>query len=615
VSAAQVRPCTRQAPRGAKNAGAAAIPRARPPLRYMDLRESALRAYESSGPVAALGALARSAAAQVPLRSAAWVSPAGEVLAAWPEGTAPCPDLVSSALSAPHPTHHSLAADPSTGPLTALLIPLGDGEPGEGTLVVTVEGSPDAAELRPEAWQAPAAALAAIARVERMLRQAEEERDELRHRAEESEALHVLGLAANRTLDPDEVLDLVARFTRTLLGAHYVTVSTSEGGVIRTLASVGLRAAGEAGDDPFAGQVANAGQPLTLQAGSDGWPAEVLAFHAREEMRVGLGVPLSLFGETFGALVIGYRRDYDLTPRDTRLALTLAGHAAVAISNAWLHRALADRSRALERAYEELRWSAEAKERFFASMSHELRTPLNAILGYHSLILDGVVGELPEGTRPFLEKAHRATDGLLLLVNDVLDLSKLEAGRVDLAVLHTSLAAVVEDAVATVEPMAARKGIALRPSLGTTRPRLRTDPDRVRQILINLLSNAVKFTDTGSVDVTMEMVPAAPGEQPDGSPPHPGWLHVVVADTGPGIAPGDQERIFHDFEQVAGASARGGTGLGLPISRRLARLLGGDVLLESSPGHGATFTLRLPLDPAEPSAPGDAAPAGAGDGA
>ncbi|HEX5723983.1 MAG TPA: HAMP domain-containing sensor histidine kinase, partial [Longimicrobiaceae bacterium] len=475
-------------------------------------------------------------------------------------------------------------ADAEEGGALALPVEAG-GEPA-GAVVLK---APAATGLvrDPAAWRGVAAALARVHERDRALRQAQEERDTLRQRAEESEALHVLGLAANRTLDPDEVLTLVARFTRTLLGAHYVTVNTVAEGSLRTVASVGLRTpAAEAGDDPFAARVAAARKPLTLYA--DAATGEVSEpFHAAEGMRVGLGVPLSLFGETFGALVVGYRRAYDLAPRDTRLALTLAGHAAVAISNARLHGALAERSGELERANEELRWSTEAKDRFFASVSHELRTPLNAILGYQTLLLDGVTGELPSTVRPFLEKAHRATQNLLHLVNDVLDLSKLDAGKMELVVQPVRIRAIVEEAVATVEPMAVGKGIEVEMPAPPALPLVATDADRVRQILVNLLSNAVKFTDEGKV--TIQVVADGPGDE------RGRWLELRVADTGPGIAPENRERIFHEFEQILGATARGGTGLGLPIARRLARLLGGDILVESRLGAGSTFTLRLPL--------------------
>jgi signal transduction histidine kinase len=305
-------------------------------------------------------------------------------------------------------------------------------------------------------------------------------------------------------------------------------------------------------------------------------------------MRTGMGVPLALFGETFGALVVGYRRPYELAPRDTRLALTLAGHAAVAISNARLHGAVGQRTRELERANEELRWTTEAKDRFFASMSHELRTPLNAILGYQSLLLDGVVGELSGPVRPMVEKAQRSTRNLLHLVNDVLDLSKLEAGKMEVVVAPVRVRGIIDEALASVEPMAAVKDIALDVQHAPPISPLLTDADRVRQILINLLSNAVKFTDQGRVTVSVTL--DGEGASPDSE----GWVEVRVADTGPGIAPENQERIFHEFEQIVGATSRGGTGLGLPISRKLARLLGGDLTVESTLGLGSTFTLRLP---------------------
>jgi signal transduction histidine kinase len=302
-------------------------------------------------------------------------------------------------------------------------------------------------------------------------------------------------------------------------------------------------------------------------------------------------VPLALFGETFGALVIGYRRPYEVTPRDVRLALTLAGHAAVAISNARLHGALAERSTELERANEELRWSAAAKDRFFASVSHELRTPLNAILGYNALLLDGVVGQLPPESLAFLGRAQRATQNLLYLVNDVLDLSKMEAGKLELVIQPIQPYETVEQALQTVEFQARDKGLALAVTPAVPLPSLSSDADRVRQILVNLLSNAVKFTDRGTVTVALAPVEGIEGE--DGIRRH--WVEIRVSDTGPGIAPEDQERIFHEFEQVSG-TRHGGTGLGLPISRKLARLLGGELRVESAPGRGSTFSLRLPAD-------------------
>jgi signal transduction histidine kinase len=554
----------------------------------MDLRDATLRIYEGSDPGDALRALGHSLADCAGVLRAVWLNGDGRTGAAWPQGADLSPALAAFAADAASPAVRPLAPDLSDDDdaedagADALVLPLGE---EVGALVLA---APSGTFAEMERWEALGTAFALAAGRHRRARQVEDERDMLRQRAEESEALHVLGLAANRTLDPDEVLTLVARFTRTLLGAHYVTVNTLAEGRIRTVAAVGLKAEATA-DDPFAARVAAARKPLTLQADEGGAVPE--PYHAAEGMRVGLGVPLALFGETFGALVIGYRRPYDLAPRDTRLALTLAGHAAVAISNARLHGALAQRTRELERANEELRWTTEAKDRFFASMSHELRTPLNSILGYQDLLLEGVVGDLPPQVKSFLERAQKSTRNLLHLVNDVLDLSKLEAGKMELVIVPARVRSIVEEVLATIEPLAAARQIAVDVGPWPPIPPIETDADRVRQILLNLLSNAVKFTDQGAVTITA----THGGDGASGDGAVPAWVEVHVADTGPGIAPENQERVFHEFEQIVGATSRGGTGLGLPISRKLARLLGGDLTVDSAIGHGSIFTLRLPL--------------------
>jgi signal transduction histidine kinase len=551
----------------------------------MDVRDATLLVYESSGPDAALRGLGGWLSECAGVGKVVWLNAEGVAAGSCPEGAELPPPLAGAPAGASEPTVCPLPAagggDAPDG--EAMIAPLG----GDAGVLVLTGAAGAFADAR--AWEGFARAFAQVVERDQRFRQVVEERDLLRQRAEESEALHVLGLAANRTLDPDEVLTLVARFTRTLLGAHYVTVNTLADGRIRTVAAVGLHADAPT-DDPFAARVAEARKPLTLQADpASGAVPE--PYHAAEGMRVGLGVPLALFGETFGALVIGYRRPYDLAPRDTRLALTLAGHAAVAISNARLHGALAQRTREMERANEELRWTTEAKDRFFASMSHELRTPLNSILGYQSLLLEGVVGEVPAPARSFLERAQRSTRTLLHLVNDVLDLSKLQAGKLELVVVPARMRAIVEEALATIEPLAAARRIAVEVEPWPPLPTVHTDADRVRQILINLLSNAVKFTDEGRVTLSAAHGDGAVAGDGAGH----GWVELRVADTGPGIAPENQERIFHEFEQIVGATARGGTGLGLPISRKLARLLGGELTVESELGHGSTFILRLPV--------------------
>ena len=273
-------------------------------------------------------------------------------------------------------------------------------------------------------------------------------------------------------------------------------------------------------------------------------------------------------------------------------------------------RDVTERVRLVERAQE----ATAMKTRFFAQMSHELRTPINAILGYGNLIADGLAGEIPPPAQEMVERIRRSGRHLLELVNDVLDISRLEAGKVRIEPAEFDLVALARDTMATVEPRVLEKGLALTldapPSLA-----LCSDPARVRQILLNLTSNAVKFTEHGSVTITLAPC-AAPGTPPasddgdgsrrdgsrrdgsrrDGSL---GGVALSVRDTGPGIAPSDLTLIFGEFVQVGPArpAKQEGTGLGLTISQRLARLLGGELRVESELGRGSTFTLVLPARP------------------
>ena len=227
-----------------------------------------------------------------------------------------------------------------------------------------------------------------------------------------------------------------------------------------------------------------------------------------------------------------------------------------------------------------------AKERFLAHMSHELRTPVNTVLGYASLLSEGDAGALSPTAAQMVGRIARSARHLHELVNDILDMSRLEAGKVAVSVEEVSLAAILHDTLTALEPQARAKGLTLEVR-GTDVPRLQTDARRVRQIVLNLLSNAVKCTEHGGVTVTIETLASE-------------TVAVHVVDTGIGIAPADQERVFEEFVQV-GTAVQGGTGLGLAISRRLARLLGGDLTLVSAPTRGSCFTLTLPVV----AAPGD----------
>ena len=531
------------------------------------------------------------------LRAGIWARPGGETSEAWPAGASVSAEMLATALHLRLPESYPLGsefrADGANHPDSdVLFLPLRLDEEHRGTLLLIGErgfaNGPDAE------WEAVAEGLRLVdARGERAAADADR-RKELQRRVEQTEALHTLGLAVNRTLDADEVLPLVARFTRSLLGADYVTVSTARDGQVHTLASVGLRDVEAAGDDYLlARSVVETEKPLLVGGSAAAVQVENFPFHAAEGMKRGLGIPLSLFGQTFGALVIGYRAEVEITPRDTRFALTLAGHAAVAISNARLHEQVQEHSERLEEAYGELRSISQAKERFFASINHELRNPIGAVMGYLTLVLDGTAGEIPPTAVNFLTKANRSAKTLLELVNDILDLSKLAAGKMDVSLVPCSVAELVDGAVTTMQPMADQKGVPLGVSLPGGLPLLHTDAQRVQQILVNLLSNAIKFTGEGGVRLEA-VLRDQPGSEPAGEAGC--WLDLRVSDTGPGLSPENQSLIFEEFEQVKGT--KGGTGLGLPISRRLARLLGGDLLVESEVGEGATFILRLPVSPA-----------------
>jgi signal transduction histidine kinase len=246
------------------------------------------------------------------------------------------------------------------------------------------------------------------------------------------------------------------------------------------------------------------------------------------------------------------------------------------------------------------------KNEFLANVSHELRTPLNAIVGFVDLLREGVYGDLaPRQVKP-VERIEASANHLRHLVDQILDLAKIAAGRLD---VHTEVLDVrpfILDVASEMESLVNEKSLTLSLAMGAALPRIRTDPTHLRQILVNLIGNAVKYTDRGTIVVRTRMIPRSdaltlgmPGTLSDDDGPEDMWLSVQVSDPGIGIAAADQERIFEEFEQV-GAGPRAdspnrGTGLGLAISRRLARLLGGDISLVSDIGQGSTFSLWLPI--------------------
>ncbi len=292
-------------------------------------------------------------------------------------------------------------------------------------------------------------------------------------------------------------------------------------------------------------------------------------------------------------------------------AAVAAGLLAFLLYERERRRRLRERSLELEHLSFELARANRAKSEFLANVSHELRTPLAAIVGFVDLLRDGSYGELGPRMAGPVEHIQASAEHLQALVDQILDLAKLSAGRLELHREPLSLRAFVIDVASEIEPLLIAKGLALSLQVPAALPRISTDPTHLRHILVNLLGNAIKFTATGSVVVRAAQVqdparllPEATARQRPLLAAGGAWIALQVVDTGIGIAERDQQRIFEEFEQVdagsRGDSGRRGTGLGLSITRRLARLLDGDITVESEVGRGSTFTCWLPLDPAPP---------------
>jgi signal transduction histidine kinase len=237
----------------------------------------------------------------------------------------------------------------------------------------------------------------------------------------------------------------------------------------------------------------------------------------------------------------------------------------------------------LGRLYQQLEAASRHKSQFLANMSHELRTPLNAILGYTELVLDEIYGAVPEKIRDVLERVQQSGKHLLGLINAVLDLSRIEAGRLTLTLADYAMQEVVQTVFVAVESLAAEKRLALKINMSPDLPPGCGDAQRLSQVLLNLVGNAIKFTEVGEVSVR---VTAADGV-----------FMIAVSDTGPGIAEADQQKIFEEFQQADGTSTRkqGGTGLGLAIAKKIIDMHGGRIWVESRPGQGSTFWFTLPV--------------------
>jgi signal transduction histidine kinase len=332
-----------------------------------------------------------------------------------------------------------------------------------------------------------------------------------------------------------------------------------------------------------------------------------------------LAVPLAIPGAVRWQFVVAHDREIEAL----RLALWVVSLTTVALLSFGLirerrqARRVAERSAELERLYSEVARANTAKSEFLANISHELRTPLNAIVGFVELLKDGVYGDLSPRQVPPVDRIAASATHLRHLVDQVLDIAKIAAGRLEVHPETIVLRPFVLNIASELESLVNERGLSLSIAVGASLPRVRTDPAHLRQILVNLIGNAVKYTPSGGIAIRARLVGALAhnpllsrrhtpddaflaGQSPD---PRRVWIALQVVDTGVGIAPANQARIFEEFEQVnAGPrseSMQRGTGLGLAISRRLAQLLGGDIRVESQVGKGSTFTLWLPVHPAD----------------
>ena len=291
--------------------------------------------------------------------------------------------------------------------------------------------------------------------------------------------------------------------------------------------------------------------------------------------RTVLAVPVISDGEVISAIVVARLEPRPFDAREVQLVETFADQAAIAIKNVNLFNETVQKTRELEVANRH-------KSEFLANMSHELRTPLNAIIGFSEVLLTKMFGDVNPKQTEYLEDVLSSGKHLLSLINDILDLSKIEAGRMELELSKFSLASAIESGLVIVRERAARHGIRVSIALPPALPEVEADERKVKQILYNLLSNAVKFTpDGGRVEVS------AHAESDD--------VRVDVRDTGIGIAPEDQDRVFEEFRQVGRERSREGTGLGLTLTKRFVELHGGRIWLESTPGKGSVFSFTLPL--------------------
>ena len=396
----------------------------------------------------------------------------------------------------------------------------------------------------------------------------------------------VLKVISRSVFELQPVLDTLVATSARLCNAEMAFIFRRHGEVYRLAANCGFPPAYEA----FLKGVALSPSRTTVtgRAALEGHPVHVVDILADPEYdmpetyglgksRTMLSVPLLREKVPIGMITVARQRVEPFTDKQVELVSTFADQAVIAIENVRLFDEIQDKSRQLAQA-------SQHKSQFLANMSHELRTPLNAIIGVTEMLREDAEA-LKQDIEP-LDRVLGAARHLLALINDILDLSKIEAGRMELQLEPFALAPLIANVVKTIEPLAAKNANQLAVQCDAAIGTLHADQMRLRQALLNLMSNANKFTEKGTITID-----ARQGQENGDD-----WIRLAVTDTGIGMTPEQMGKLFQEFSQASSttASKYGGTGLGLAISRRFCQMMGGDITVESEPGRGSTFTIRLP---------------------
>jgi GAF domain-containing protein/DNA-binding response OmpR family regulator len=421
----------------------------------------------------------------------------------------------------------------------------------------------------------------------RLFNEVQARTSELARSVEELRALGAVSQAVNSTLDIETVLDtIVAKATQiagTEAGAIYVLDERHKEFQLRATFGMSEELIAAVRDmhaeiSQAVGLLTETHEPSQHADLRDLPLTPVNDTILRAGYRARLVVPLMRFGDVIGALVVRRKAPGEFPASIVELLETFAAQSALAIQNARMFSEIGEKSRQLEVA-------SRHKSQFLANMSHELRTPLNAIIGVTEMLLEDARDLKREDEVEPLDRVLRAARHLLALINDILDLSKIEAGRMELHLESFLLAPLIEDVVKTIEPLTSKNGNRILVDSGADIGTIHADQIRFRQALLNLASNANKFTENGTVTITAR-------DEPTGR----GWVTVAVTDSGIGMNTEQMSRLFQEFSQADSSTTRryGGTGLGLAISRHFCRMMDGDITVESEPGRGSTFTIRIP---------------------